>query len=276
MKTISIQGNEGSFSHIAASSIFGKNIKLLERDSFNEVFSDVHEKLAEYCVIPIENSTYGSVYQNFDLLTKNNLHIIKEIYLIINFHLISFPGNKIEDLNELHTHPVAMGQIQSFLRKHKNLKPIEFPDTAGSVRMIKEKNLKNAAAAASRFSAEIYNMEIIEEKIQENKKNYTRFFVLSPEEEFSKDSDKTTIEFELGEESGSLHKSLEIFANENISLTKIESRPILNTQWEYLFYIDVMAGIQEERMKRSISKLKKIVKDFRILGSYKKGEYIQT
>ncbi len=267
MKIISIQGNEGSFSHIADSSIFGKNIKLLERDSFNEVFSDVHEKLAEYCVIPIENSTYGSVYQNFDLLTKNNLHIIKEIYLIINFHLISFPGNKIEDLNELHTHPVAMGQIQSFLRKHKNLKPIEFPDTAGSVRMIKEKNLKNAAAAASRFSAEIYNMEIIEEKIQENKKNYTRFFVLSP---------KTTIEFELGEESGSLHKSLEVFANENISLTKIESRPILNTQWEYLFYIDVMAGIQEERMKRSIAKLKKIVKDFRILGSYQKGDYIQT
>lgn len=274
--TISIQGEEGSYSHIAAEKLFGNKIKLLQRSTFPEVFEDMHLKKADYAVIPIENSTYGSIYQNFDLLTKNDLHIIKELYLTINFHLISFPGSKKEHITELYTHPVGMGQIKDYLEENPQIKAVEYPDTAGAVKMIKKKGIRNYAAAASRKAAEIYGMEVIEEKIQSNKKNYTRFFVLSRTQEYSKEADKTTIQFELGEEAGTLYKALHAFAKRGISLTKIESRPIIHTEWEYRFYIDILDGLESNKMKEALLELKKVVRHFRVLGSYKKGEYIQT
>ncbi len=280
MKTISIQGYLSSYSHIAAESIFNKDIELLQRDTFTEVFDDLKEGRAEKIVIPIENSTYGSIYQNYDNLTKYDFHIINEVYLIVNFHLIAHPDAKFEDISDLHTHPVALGQIRGFLEANPQIKSHEFPDTGGGVKMVKEKGLKNAVGAASRLASEIYGMKVLKEKIQDNKKNYTRFFVLgrrdSPIAYSSSGADKTTIEFELGQESGTLFKALGTFANRDIALTKIESRPIMHTDWEYIFYIDVMAGINGKKMKEALKELKDNVKDLRILGSYKKGVYIDT
>jgi len=283
---ISIQGNLGSYSHIAAVNIFGKEIELLERDTFKEVFEDLKENRADYIVIPIENSTHGSIYQNFDLMTEYNFHIINEIYLIINFHLIALPGVEIKDLKDVYTHPVAMAQIRSFLEEHPTIDPHEYPDTAGALKMIKEKNLMNAAGSASRFAAELYGMNVLKEKIQHNKKNYTRFFVLShnnlevenaelEHEGLTPNEHKTTIQFELGEEAGSLYNALGFFHKRNISLTKIESRPILNSDWEYRFYLDFKAGL-DKNMQEAIKELKYLVRDFRILGSYKVGKYIET
>ncbi|MEP7103204.1 MAG: prephenate dehydratase [Candidatus Dojkabacteria bacterium] len=278
---ISIQGNLGSYSHIAAESIFGKEIELIERSEFTEVFEDLKTSTADYIVVPIENSTHGSVYQNYDNISKFDFPIIGEVYLRINFHLIAHPGTNIKEIKTLYSHPVGLNQIKEFLKENKQIKAIEFDDTAGSVKMIKEKNLKDSAAAASKLAAQLYAMEILEENIHENEKNFTRFFVLSKDGKLPKElkdnrNDKTSIQFLLGDEPGSLYKALRTFADRDIALTKIESRPILHTDWEYRFYVDVTAGIQEDKMKNALFELKSYVKEFKILGSYKKGEYIET
>jgi len=277
--TISIQGKKGSYSDIAAKHLFGNNIEVLERDTFKEVFEDLKHGNAQYIVIPVENSTYGSVYQNYDLITQYNFRIIKEIYLKVNFHLIGFPDRNLKDITEVYTHPVAMGQIQDFLSKNPQIKAVEYPDTAGSVTYIKEKNLKSSAAAASRKAAEVNGMKIIQENIQSNKQNYTRFFALEKNTgkfKYEENANKTSLEFKLGEESGSLFKCIKPFAERNISLIKIESRPIINTHWQFTFYLDVKAGIQDKRMLEALKELEKATKNYRIIGSYKKGEYIET
>lgn len=272
---ISIQGAVGSFSYLAAQNLYGTSIEIISRDTFKEVFEDLLSKKADAICIPIENSTYGSIYQNYDFLTKYDFYINAELYLKINFQLIVNPGVKFEEITELYTHPVALGQIRWFLESNPQIKPIEFPDTSGAVEMIKLKNLKNAAAAAGRFSASNFKMEIIKENIQDNLKNYTRFFGISRTQTTnSLLKNKTTIEFELGEEVGSLYKTLEFFNDKGIPLSKIESRPIINTEWEYTFYLDFLAG--NNQILQHLGELKSSVKDLRILGSYKKGDYIIT
>jgi prephenate dehydratase len=277
---ISIQGQKASYSHIAANQLFGEDIELMERDNFTDVFEDLNKKKVDAIVIPIENSTYGSIYQNYDNLTKYNFKIVAEIYLKINFHLIAHPGVKIEDIEEIHTHPVGMAQIQSFLKENPQINAIQYEDTAGAVKMIREKHLMHAAAAASRFAADFYEMEILKEDIHENPKNYTRFYALKNNGDIvlfkQGQQDKTTIEFLLGEESGSLYKSLRSFADRDISLTKIESRPIIGTDWEYRFYLDIMAGEEEEKLKNALNELKAYAREIKIIGSYKNGETINT
>lgn len=277
--SVSIQGNLGSYSHIAASHIFGREVKVIERDNFTDVFEDLREDRVKYIVVPIENSTHGSVYQNYDNLSKYEFNIVGELYLKINFHLIAHPNVDIKEIGTIYTHPVGMNQIKGFLREYPNIKPVEFSDTAGSVKMIQEENLTHSAAAASKFAAEVYGMQVLKENIQENSKNYTRFFVLSKSEVDIKtngDERKTTIQFQLGEEAGSLYKSLRCFADRDIALSKIESRPIIDTDWEYRFYVDVEASVDEEKLQNAFNELTNYVKDMKILGSYFKGEYIDT
>jgi prephenate dehydratase len=272
---VSIQGIKGSYSHIAAAHIFGDNIEITEREDFTEVFEDLAEGNVNSIVIPIENSTHGSVYQNYDNLTKYGFPVVGELYLKIKFHLIANKGARLNDIDTLYTHPVALNQIKAFLEKNKKIKPIEYSDTAASVKLIKDKKLKSAAAAASRFAAKLYGMEVLEEDIQENGKNYTRFFVLG-EMPQNGSPEKTTIQFILGEEPGSLYKSLRCFADRDISLSKIESRPILNTDWEYRFYVDVEASENDDKMQNAMRELEDYVKELNVLGTYLKGKYIET
>src|SRR6185369_16847472 len=155
---------------------------------------------ADYIVVPFENSTHGSVYQNYDNISKYDFTIIGEVYLRINFHLIVNPGTKLEDIANIYSHPVGLNQIREFLRNHKNIKDIEYDDTAGSAKMIRDEGKKDSAAAASRLAAELYGMEILEENIHENQKNFTRFFVLSkngkqPKELKDRENNKTSIQF---------------------------------------------------------------------------------
>jgi prephenate dehydratase len=286
--TISIQGKIGSYSYLASKNLFAAVNQFQERDSFKECYEDLKENRADCIIIPFENSTYGSVFQNYDLITQYNYSIIGEVYLKVNFHLITYPGNKLEDIKELYIHPVAMGQITEFLKQHPQIKAIEYPDTAGSVNHIKDNKLINAAAAASKYAAEINEMEIIQENIQTNKQNYTRFFCLADPKNsnFEKlkktinvnhdNSKKTSIEFQLGEEAGSLFKAIKPFAEREIPLVKIESRPIINTHWQFMFYIDFKSDVNNPLMQEALKELEKTVKSYRILGSYSKGEYINT
>lgn len=280
---ISIQGNKGSFSHIAATNLFGPEIELIERDTFKEVFEDLKNNRCESIVIPIENSTYGSIFQNYDLLGLNDFEIFKEIYLKIKFHLIGLPESKFEDITELHSHPVGLGQISKFLETNRQIKAVEFPDTAGAVKMIKDKNDKSKAAVASKFAAELYGAKIIRESIHENQNNYTRFFALRKKQKSLKADNpgsyfkpKTTISFRLGEESGSLYKCIGAFAKRDLALVKIESRPIINTHWQFTFYMDIRADVNSSQMEAAIEEMSQYSKDLRILGCYEKGIYIET
>lgn len=285
--TVSIQGQKASYSHIAAAEWFGKNVEIISRNSFREVFEDLKKNRVESIVIPIENSTYGSIYQNYDLLTEFGYEIVGEIYLKINFHLIVLPGVEFKNIETVFVHPVALGQIQSFVKSNPQINFIEHHDTAGSVKKVRDEHLEKAAGAASKFSAEFYEMKILKENIHENPKNYTRFYILSKTPKgvllsskhrsgSADEQGKTTLQFQLGEEAGSLYKSLRAFADRDIALSKIESRPIINTDWEYRFYLDVMAGMNDEKMQSALKELGDYVSKLKILGSYKQGEYVNT
>ena len=278
---VAIQGNEGSYSHIAVDNYFkGKEYSLVECSQFLDVFDALRSEEADTIVVPIENSTFGSIYQNYDLLTETQFPIVGEIYLKINFYLSTFPGVAFEDIQEAYIHPVAMGQIQSFIKENPQIKFHEFEDTAGALKMIRDQNMLNAAGAASKFAAKYYGMQIAKENIQENSKNYTRFYVIRRQnsvlENQKGEEYKTTIEFELGEEAGSLYKTLRCFADRDIALTKIESRPIMNTDWQYRFYVDVLALKGEQRVTNALREVADYATNLRILGTYKEGKYIDT
>ena len=282
---ISIQGKIASYSHIATDYIFGKNVDLIERSSFFEVFEDLKDKKADYIVVPIENSTYGSIYSNYDNISNYNINLVGEVYVKVNFHLIANKGVDFKNIKNIYVHPVALGQIQSFVRENPQITFHEHDDTAGSVKYVMENKLNDSAGCASRFASEYYKMNILKENIHENPKNYTRFYIMGLKgsdsledllKSKSSNEYKTTIQFELGEEPGSLYKSLRAFADRDISLTKIESRPIINTDWKYRFYLDASAKSDDERMKNALNELKDYVVRLNVLGSYCKGEYLNS
>ncbi|MDQ6984976.1 MAG: prephenate dehydratase domain-containing protein [Candidatus Dojkabacteria bacterium] len=282
---VSIQGNLASYSHIAADQVFGSEIDLLQRGSFREVFEDLKSGLADVTVVPIENSTYGSIYQNYDNITNYSVSLVGEVYVKVNFHLIGHKGKLLKDITDIYVHPVARGQIKPFELAHPEIKFHEHEDTAGSVKMVAENNMITSAGCASKMAAKVYNLEILEDNIHENPKNYTRFYVISrPEDEGeikrivnNEDNGyKTTFQFTLGSEAGSLYKTLRAFADRDLSLTKIESRPVIGTDWEYRFYVDVAAGMADEALNNALKELSSYVEKLKILGSYVKGEYVNS
>lgn len=274
---VSIQGNLGSFSHIAAMHFFGDQVKLVERNSFQEVFSDLENKNVEYIVVPIENSTHGSIQNNFDLLSKFKFSVVAEVFVKVNFHLIGLRGSRLEDIEEIYTHPVALSQIRKFLERNNKIISREFSDTAGGVNFVVKNENKHFGAVASRLASEIYNAEIIVENIHDNPKNFTRFFLISLDAQdiFSKENPKkTTIEFTISNKPGALVRALKPFADFNISLSKIESRPIMNSDWKYKFYADLESGLNDPQFKTAFEEFKKQVEYIYIHGSYKKGALI--
>jgi prephenate dehydratase len=273
---VSIQGGKGSYSHIAADHIFSNQLELVEDENFEDAIKHCKEKEVEYAVIPFENSTHGSVIENFDLLTRYGLFIVKEIYLKINFHILVNAGVKFENIRNLYTHRVSISQIRIFLEQNPQIEVHVHSDNGRAAQFVRENNLKDSAAAASRLAAKIYDLELLKENIHDNPKNYTRFFVLSRENNYEKDANKTSISFIVKHETGTLVKALKCFSDEGISLTKIESRPLIGTEWEYIFYVDLLAGVEEEHMKRALEKAKESTTQLSILGSYKQGDYIET
>ena len=274
MNRISIQGYRGSFHDIVARGKFTDDSEVVERSTFYAVFEDVKSGLVDFGVIAIENSIGGSILGNFDLLLKYDLKILGEVYLRIVHNLIVLPGVKIEDVKEVYTHPMAIMQCLDFLYKHLEMKRIENNDTAGSVRMIKEKGLRNAAAIASSLAAEIYQMEILARGIETDKKNYTRFLIISREAQYSKKANKTSLVMQTEHRPGSLYRCLKCFADEGLNLSKIESRPIIGKTWNYYFYLDFEAAWNAPETKRALKELKKEASMVKLLGSYERGNII--
>ena len=270
---ISIQGFEGSFHQEAARQFFGETVQVICCSSFREVVKiAANKKDCDGGVMAIENSIAGSILPNYNLLQKSNLKIVGEVYLQIRQHLLVNPGVSLEDIHEVHSHPMAIQQCFGFLDKH-NWKLVETDDTALSAKQVHQHHSKHIAAIASKLSAEIYKLNIIAPNIHTLKNNYTRFLVLQPEGpaiEINK-ADKASINFHTDHSKGSLAKVLTKIAEAGINLSKLQSFPIPGSDWKYSFHADVEfdSRVQFQIMIKAIEKLTEHLK---IYGVYRNGK----
>jgi prephenate dehydratase len=265
---IALQGELGSFSHRASIKIFGSEIEPLSCGSFEGVFEAVTRKRADLAVIPIENTLAGSIHKNFDLLAKHALEVIAETNLRVEHNLIACPGVSIRQVRQIYSHPAALDQCSRLLRRFKGVEKISFYDTAGSVKFLRDRQMKNAAAIASEEAARLYGMKILRRSIEDDPENFTRFLALARRGRFPRGGKKTSIVMGLRNEPGILFKALSVFALRNVDLTKIESRPIRGTPWEYLFYLDLSSDIRSPECSNALRHLRELTLYFKILGSY--------
>ena len=268
---VAFQGEAGAFSEQAVFEYFG-SVESTSCESFDAVFDAINSGRCEAGIIPIENSLAGSIHQNYDLLLRNNLHIVGEYLLRVRHCLIANPGVKKADIKKAISHPQALGQCVGYLRSHK-IKAEQGLDTAGSVKALKVSGALDTAAIASRRAAELYGMQILEEGIEDNTENYTRFLAIQrepiiPESDPQQGLAKTSIVFTLNNVPGALFKALSVFALRDINLTKIESRPLQGKPWEYLFYIDFIGAMRDESSQKALDHLGEYALMLRVLGSY--------
>jgi len=270
---VAFQGEKGAYSEQAALRYFKGDIKLLPLKNLFDVFDSIENFKADYGVAPIENSIEGSVNETYDLLLERNLKVIGEIKERIVHCLIVHPEiESIDEIEVVYSHPQALAQCRKFLKKY-GLNSEPYYDTAGSVKMIKEKGLKRAGAIAGERASKIYSMKVLFKGIEDNENNYTRFLVLSREATKNKTfKDKTSIIFATKHEPGALYRALEEFALRNINLTMIVSRPTKTKPWEYNFYLDFEGNLQDELIKEALKGLEKKVSFIKILGSYPADE----
>lgn len=263
---VAFQGEKGSFSEDAVFQFFGE-ADPTPFPNFSAVFELVSSREVDYGVVPVENSQAGSINDTYDLLLQHDLNIVGEVYLRVKHCLLALPDETLNDVHKIYSHPQALAQCQEFLSS-LNVELVPTYDTAGSAKMIKENGLKNSAAIASKRVADIYGMSILAEGIETNPKNYTRFFVISLEKaEFTPNS-KTSIVFRTKNIPGALYQSLGAFANKDINLSKLESRPAKDKPWEYIFYVDFEGHVEEAKCKEALAELHTKCAFLKILGSY--------
>jgi prephenate dehydratase len=266
MKTVAIYGEFGSYTEQASIHYFGKKAKLVPYGYISEVFEAVEDGI-DYGVVPIENSIEGAVTSTYDQLIGLRLHIVGETIIKINHCLIVNQGVLLRDVKRVYSHQQALGQCKEYLRKLK-VKAIPYYDTAGSVRMLKDEGLWDAAGIASVRASEIYGMKVIAKGIETNKHNYTRFFVVSKLLPKAK-GNKTSIVFTAKNTPGSLYDALSAFAENGVDLTYIQSRPVVGRPWIYNFYVDFRGDARDERIRKALAALGKAAKFVKVLGAYR-------
>lgn len=277
MKKVAIQGIAGSYHDIAARNYFeGEEIEIVGCNTFRDVISVIKNDPDTIGLMAIENTIAGSLLQNHELIRESGLSIVGEYKLRISHSLVALPGSKIEDIVEVNSHPIALMQCADFLDTLPNAKVVEKGDTAMSARWISENNLKGHAAICGKQAANIYNMEILAEGIETNKRNFTRFLVIA--DRWNVDDllrgvqkNKSSVVFALPHTSGSLSKVLSVLSFYDMNLSKIQSLPIIGREWEYLFYID-LTFTDYTRYKQALDAIIPLTKDFRILGEYAEGK----
>jgi prephenate dehydratase len=273
MKRVAIQGVSGAFHEIAARNYFkGEDIEIMPCETFKDVFKAIKEDPKTIGIIAIENTIAGSLLPNYNLLRENDCRIVGEYKLRIEHNLAALSGQKIEDLTEVHSHPIALRQCEDFLDKHKFLKAVESSDTAFAAKSITEGLVMKRGAICSKRAAEIYGLEILAEGIETNKRNFTRFLIVADpwkadEIMHGKTVNKSSLVFTLPHEEGSLAKILSILSFYRVNLTKIQSLPIIGREWEYQFYINLTFD-DYHRYHQSLDAIRPLIKDFKILGEY--------
>lgn len=264
---VAFQGELGSYSHEACERYFGSQAVVKPFRSLGEVFRAVEKSRNDYGIVPIENSYEGSINETHDLLASTSSRISGEVQVRVRHCLIAKPGSKIGRICAVYSHPQALAQCARYLRRHR-LEPIPAYDTAGSVRLVKAMRSKKVAAIASRRAAELNCMQIIAEGIEDSGVNYTRFFVLGKKIPPPSGNDKTSIIFGVEHKPGSLYRALSALSRSGINLTKIESRPVKDTPWQYNFYVDFLGHVEDSPCREALRGLRKISTFVKMLGSY--------
>ena len=271
---VAIQGIKASFHEEAAFKFFGRDIETIECTSFKQTCDVLESDKADFVIMAIENSIAGSLLPNYTLIRDYNFAVHGEVYLPIQLHLMALPGVKFEDIKFATSHPIAIRQCVDFFDDYPSIQVIESSDTAACAKKIRDEQLTDTVAIANTLAAELYGLNIIERRIESNKKNYTRFLILKKDKnEDSKKINKASICFQVGNHVGALSKVLNIFAELNVNLTKIQSRPVLGKRNEYYFYVD-MEWKDMENYDTAIRKALKYTVNFNIMGEYEKNDKV--
>jgi len=267
---VAIQGIKGSNHHQVANDFFGNDIDLVECLSFDAMIDHLCSGTANKGVMAIENSIAGSIIPNYNLVCHNKVHIVGEHYLSIHHHLMVLKGGSIEDIKEVHSHPMALLQCKEFFKQYPYIKLVESVDTAETAKRIKEGQWVNIAAIAPKVAADLYDLDIIASEIQTIKNNATRFIILKKQNKVlpKEEIDKASLRFIADHKRGSLATVLNVMSDCNMNLTKIQSLPVIETPWKYAFFVDVTFE-KYEHFDKAKSLLEIMSEDFRVLGEYK-------
>ncbi|HSW80263.1 MAG TPA: prephenate dehydratase [Candidatus Saccharimonadales bacterium] len=267
---VAIQGVEGSYHHIAAESYFGGEVQLISCDSFAAVFEALKNNQADFAIVGAENSIAGTVHPVYDLLIRYNFLVTGEVYEQIHHNLIGLPDSELNDIKRVFSHQMALPQCDVFLSKQlPGADRVEFSDTAASVKHVKELNDTSNAAIASSLAATLYDLPILHKNIEDFPNNVTRFLVLTATDTVASGVNKASCVLETPHEPGALWKALGVLAEENINLSKLESRPIPDKPWRYQFLIDIDAA--GAKLHGTVHKLEELGCNVRILGEYAAG-----
>lgn len=267
-RRIGYYGVRGSFTEEAMIKYFGHSNDEKAYEEFEDVFAAVKNDEIDYGVVPIENSSTGAISDVYDLLYKYNFYIVGEECIKINQNLIGVKGSCLEDINEVYSHPQGFEQSTEFLRNYKSWKLIPFHSTADGVKLVSDLNDKSKAAIASNRAASIYDLEIIKENINNRSENSTRFIIISKNLETNPSCNKVSVVFSLEHKAGTLYKLLSHFAENDINMMKIESRPMERGAWKYFLYVDFEGNIESEQVKKALSLIEQSSAYFKLIGAY--------
>lgn len=273
---VAFQGELGAFSQQAIRQLLGPRAEPAPYQRFDEVFAALRGEKVDAAVLPIENTLHGSVHENYDLLLRYDFEITAETSVRIVHNLIAPPGVPFERVRKVYSHPVALNQCLDFFRRHKRVERVTFYDTAGSVKMIMKERPADAAAIASELAAKIYGGRILRREIEDDRQNFTRFFLLEPAGSrprtlrgAAKNPWKTSLVFSTKNIPGALFRALSALALRDLNLVKIESRPLRGKPWEYLFYLDLLGRSNDPVVQKALGHLEELADFLRVLGTYR-------
>jgi len=273
---VGFQGELGAFSQQAIRQLLGLKALPVAHQRFDEVFASLDAGRVDVAVLPLENTLAGSVHDNFDLLLKHSFEITAETSVRVIHNLIAPPGVSFRSIRMVYSHPVALNQCVDFFAKHPRLRSVQFYDTAGSVKMLMDKKPEGAAAIASDFAARMYGANILKRGIEDDRQNFTRFFLLEPKgakprtvRGAARNPWKTSLVFTTRNIPGALFRALSALALRDLNLVKIESRPLRGKPWEYLFYLDLMGHREETNVRNALAHLRELADFLRVLGTYR-------
>ena len=270
-KKVAIQGIEGSFHHLVSKNYFENIIDIEPLITFNEVVNHLVSEKVDIAVMALENSIAGSIIPNYALIDSNALYITGEYYLDVQHNLMALNGQNINDVKEVHSHPMALLQCQNFFNKYPHIKLVEDSDTAGVAQRIQSQQLKGIAAIASSAAADIYKLNVLAKSIQTVQQNETRFVIVERKANKSSEINKASLKFSLNHKRGSLAAILNIMSDCKLNLTKIQSLPKIDTPWKYAFFVDVtFETFQHYEKAKSIMMI--MAEEFKVLGTYKNAK----
>jgi prephenate dehydratase len=269
---VAFQGIKGAYSELCLYQHFGRDAESVGFDHFEAVFEAVADDRVDFGFIPVENTIAGTVVENYDLLLSNDIFVVAEVFMRVRHHLLAPQGVSFEDVKKAYSHPHALNQCKEFLKSH-GIKPVPAYDTAGAAEIVSQGQENDTAAIASELCAEIYSLNILRQGIETNKTNATRFFVIVKKDNVPPTGayEKTSIAFKTKHHPGALVDCLKVFQQHNLNLTKLESRPVPENPWEYVFYTDFEGGLDSEDVTQALEELNEYALFVKVLGSYSKG-----